>query len=399
MKISEETKIVLLDWAAYFCSFLAISLLSFVFAEEMAHGQNPVVPFRSPRVTFQTATGQPLSGGCIYTYQGGTTTPQATYMDSTGSTPNTNPVVLDTTGSAVMWLGANSYKFAAYSAGGFHCSSGSLQWTVDQVPGNAFLNGTITGDTITNPTITGGTDSGTSVSSAVITASSINGSAIGSTTPASGAFTSLSSTMNAMSFSSTPVFNAASYGYFTMTLTGNVTSSTITGGSVGQQITIQVCQDNSGAHTFAWPANLQNAPFVNPLLQSCTIDVAFFNGANWVTVAGYPIVPPNPNVPTVALGAAAGAGASLVTAQGNDFSGFISFQTGTSPLTSGTLFTITYSGFYSPLVNCIVVLQSGGVTGSVNVGAMSAAHVQTYTQGSPALTASTSYLATYLCHQ
>ena len=156
-----------------------------------AFAQNPVVPFRSPRVTFQTTTGQPLSGGCIYTYQGGTTTPQATYTDYTGGTSNTNPVILDTTGSAVMWLGANSYKFVAYSAGGYHCSSGSLQWTVDQIPGNAFLNGTISGATITNPTITGGTDTGTAITSAIITGSSIDSSAIGTTVPSSGSFTSV----------------------------------------------------------------------------------------------------------------------------------------------------------------------------------------------------------------
>ena len=134
-----------------------------IFAGWNAVAQNPVVPFRTPRVTFQTSTGQPLSGGCVFTYQGGTTTPQATYTDYTGGTSNSNPVLLDSTGSAVMWLGANSYKFTAYSAGGTNCASGNLQWTVDQVPGDEFLNGTISGATITNPTITGGTQSGTAL--------------------------------------------------------------------------------------------------------------------------------------------------------------------------------------------------------------------------------------------
>jgi hypothetical protein len=258
-----------------------------------AVSQNPVVPFRSPRATFTTQTGQPLSGGCIYTYQGGTTTQQATYTDYTGGTANTNPVILDTTGSAVMWLGANSYKFVAYSAGGYHCSSGSLQWTVDQIPGDAFLNGTISGATITNPTITGGTDSGTTISSAVITGSSINSSAIGSSVPASGSFTSVASALQAVTFSSTPVFAASSYGYFTMTLSGNVASSTITGATTGQTIAFQICQNGTGqvvnsqttGFTFAWPSTYPNAPTINSALNACTVVTAFYNGSNWVTIS------------------------------------------------------------------------------------------------------------------
>ena len=248
-----------------------------------AVAQNPVVPFRSPRVTFTTQTGQPLSGGCIYTYQGGTTTPQSTYTDYTGGTANTNPVILDTTGSAVMWLGANFYKFVAYSAGGYNCASGGFQWTVDQIPGDAFLNGTISGATITNPTITGGTDSGTAIDSAVVTGSSIDGSAIGATTPASGSFTSLASALQAVTFSATPAFDASKYDYFTMTLTGNVTSSTLTGSVTGQEITFDICQDGTGGRTFAWPASLLDPPTVNPTAGACTIVVAFYNGLNWLT--------------------------------------------------------------------------------------------------------------------
>jgi hypothetical protein len=248
-----------------------------------ALAQNPVVPYRSPRATFQTATGQPLSGGCIFTYQGGTTTPQATYTDSTGGTSNANPVILDSTGSAVMWLGVNSYKFVAYSTGGVHCASGSLQWTVDNVPGDAFLNGTISGATITNPTLSGGTIAGTAISGSTMAGSNVNSTDIGQTTPAKGMFTSLSSLMNSMSFSSTPIFNAGGYGFFAMSLTNNVTSSTITGGQSGQQITLDICQVAPGGHTFVWPTNLLNPPAVNQSATGCTIVQAIYNGGYWIT--------------------------------------------------------------------------------------------------------------------
>lgn len=58
--------------------------------------------------------GDPLAGGFVYTYIAGTTTPQVTYSDSTLTVPsqNTNPVQLDSSGRAAIWLGTGlSYKF------------------------------------------------------------------------------------------------------------------------------------------------------------------------------------------------------------------------------------------------------------------------------------------------
>ena len=62
--------------------------------------------------------GVPLNGGLVYTYAGGTTTPATTYTDSTGGTPNANPVVLDSAGRASIWLGASGYKFVIKTSGG-----------------------------------------------------------------------------------------------------------------------------------------------------------------------------------------------------------------------------------------------------------------------------------------
>jgi hypothetical protein len=182
-----------------------------------------------------------------------------------------------------MWLGTNTYKFVAYSAGGYHCASGSLQWTVDNVPGDSFLNGAISGATIINTTITGGTESATALSNVTITSSDIESTPIGGTTPASGNFTSLATAYKNVAFTATPVFIASSYGFFTLTLTGNVTSSTITGSTIGQEITIDICQDGTGGRSFAWPPNLLNPPAINSNPSGCTIDQAIYNGVNWIT--------------------------------------------------------------------------------------------------------------------
>lgn len=58
--------------------------------------------------------GNVLSGGKLYTYAAGTTTPEVTYTTSSGTTPNPNPVVLNSAGrptSEIWLLYQTSYKF------------------------------------------------------------------------------------------------------------------------------------------------------------------------------------------------------------------------------------------------------------------------------------------------
>jgi hypothetical protein len=63
--------------------------------------------------------GNPLTGGLLYTYAAGTTTPAATYTSNSGLTLNANPIVLDSAGRVPneIWLtyGA-TYKFALYTS-------------------------------------------------------------------------------------------------------------------------------------------------------------------------------------------------------------------------------------------------------------------------------------------
>jgi parallel beta-helix repeat protein len=65
---------------------------------------------------FFTNTGAVLTGGKLYTYLAGTTTPAITYTSSNGATPQPNPIVLDAAGrvpsSGEIWLTDGiSYKF------------------------------------------------------------------------------------------------------------------------------------------------------------------------------------------------------------------------------------------------------------------------------------------------
>jgi len=69
-----------------------------------------------PRLQFFGNDGKPLVGGKLYTYAAGTTTLLATYTDWYGTTPNTNPIILDSRGEASVWLGTARYKFVLKDA-------------------------------------------------------------------------------------------------------------------------------------------------------------------------------------------------------------------------------------------------------------------------------------------
>lgn len=82
---------------------------------------------------FIDANGDPLVGGRIETYLAGSSTQAATYTDDSGSTPQSNPIILDSLGKPTLgpiWLtGGVSYKFIIKNA------VGSTLWTIDNIAG------------------------------------------------------------------------------------------------------------------------------------------------------------------------------------------------------------------------------------------------------------------------
>lgn len=71
--------------------------------------------------------GAVLDGGFVYTYAAGTTTPLATYTDYNAGTANSNPVTLDDSGQADIWLSAAFYKVVLTD------KNGVQMWSVDNV--------------------------------------------------------------------------------------------------------------------------------------------------------------------------------------------------------------------------------------------------------------------------
>ena len=71
-------------------------------------------PVGGAAAQFFSNNGVPLSGGKLYTYAAGTTTPKTSYTSSSGGTAHTNPIILDSAGrvpGGEIWISAPPYKF------------------------------------------------------------------------------------------------------------------------------------------------------------------------------------------------------------------------------------------------------------------------------------------------
>ena len=184
-----------------------------------------------PKIQFLDLNGNPLAGGKVETFISGTSTPQATFTDQTGATPNANPVILDAAGRSDIWLTPGlSYRITVKN------SSDVQQWSVDGVTSGTLSTNLVVGST-------------------------------------------------AVTFTSTPTFDSSANAYFRMTLTGNVTSSTISNSVDGGIIYFNICQDATGGRTFTWPASVLNAPTVGSGVSVCTSASFIYDGTNWREIA------------------------------------------------------------------------------------------------------------------
>jgi hypothetical protein len=161
----------------------------------MAYYQSPIA-FQLQSFTNQ---GVILSGGLIYTYLAGTTTPQATYADSGAVVTNANPIVLDSSGrlTTSIWVSAGVVLKIIIKD-----SSGNTLATVDNIAsindiGSILASpGTIGGTTpgagnFSSLTVSGSTTFGGNVTGQVVTANTYFTGPIGSATPAAGSFTTV----------------------------------------------------------------------------------------------------------------------------------------------------------------------------------------------------------------
>jgi hypothetical protein len=97
----------------------------------------------------------------------------------------------------------------------------------------------------------------------------------GSGTGNPGAYTSVAS-------SPTPTFTASSntVNSWLITMTANVTSSTLASSAAGQFYNFKICQNSTGGYTFAWPTGFSAAAAPSPYPSACTKQSFYFDGTN-----------------------------------------------------------------------------------------------------------------------
>lgn len=275
-----------------------------------------------PRQCFvdSLSLGKPLASGLIYTCSAGTScpgTPLATFTDSTGVIQNQNPIQLDGAGCAAIWLSTGlGYKFVAQN------SLGVQEWSADNVTG---LASTLT----------------TSIAS-----------------------------VTTVAFSATPTFaSLAQNQLFKMTLTGNVTSSSLVMSGITPPglVSFEITQDGTGGRTFVWPVTMFGAVAPSTCANCTTIENFLWDGATALLVSAYYN---NSGIPILAgtSGQFANAGSFAGTTQVDYFQALIN---GCSPASLESGFGGPNPVFEEAIVGCAAVpstatkVQVNGVAGLV----------------------------------
>ncbi len=91
---------------------------------------------------------------------------------------------------------------------------------------------------------------------------------------------SIASGVNTVTFSATPTFDASLGNTQKITLTANVTSSTLSNATAGQTINFLICQDGTGSRTFVWPTNVKGGMTIGSTLSTCSAQDFIFDGTN-----------------------------------------------------------------------------------------------------------------------
>jgi len=217
-----------------------------------------LTPF--PKIQFFDDNGDPLAGGKVYTYEQGTTTPLATYQDEAETTPNTNPVILDSSGRALIWLGSADYTFV------IHNSSDVLQSSGGDVTSNAaslalkadLVSPTFTG-TPAAPTAAEGTNTTQIATTAFV--ETATGSLVETVVGTAGEIDVDSSDVN------NPVLSLSS-ALFLETPSGSILVGGISGGKVVRSgdhiVTVGAgfCRDSTNTEVLSWADQVVTIPSV-----------------------------------------------------------------------------------------------------------------------------------------
>jgi len=128
----------------------------------------------------------------------------------------------------------------------------------------SITGGTLSGTTITSPTINGGT-----MSSGTFTTGSITGTTLSTSSYIRPSLQAPNETTNGVSGSGTVTVDVNTAAYYTVTMTGNITTLTISNVPSSPalfSLTLEIIQGGSGSYTITWPGTVKWPGGVAPTL-------------------------------------------------------------------------------------------------------------------------------------
>lgn len=185
-------------------------------------------------------------------------------------------------------------------------------------------------------------------------------------------------TLTTVTFSATPTFDASTASTFKLTLTANVTSSTLSNAVSGEPINIEICQDATGGRTFVPPANVLGWVTIPSGANACIMQDLVYDGSNAVASSAGTVefsspppignVTPNSVAATTLSATGTSTLANAVMNGSNTGSGAALTIGGTTTTTGGISVFVGASGAQNER---LAVVPADGSVAAVRVGALS----------------------------
>jgi hypothetical protein len=209
------------------------------------------------------------------------TLPSGIYYRITVKDSSTGQEVLRYTGVSFTGATFNFDNYAPVNLGSFAPLSGNSVSGNLAVSGNVAATGTVTGSNIPSSILQQIFNAGVGLTQR--TAFNCLAGMVCSDNAGTSRTDVRLGSLTTVTFSATPTFDASTAASFKLTLTGNVTSSTLSNAVAGEPISFEICQDATGGRTFVPPANVLNMGTIVSTANACSTQEFWFDGSNAVS--------------------------------------------------------------------------------------------------------------------
>lgn len=209
------------------------------------------------------------------------TLPSGIYYRVTVKDSSTGQEVLRYTGVSFTGATFNFDNYAPVNLGSFAPLSGNSVSGNLAVSGNVAATGTVTGSNIPSSILQQIFNAGVGLTQR--TAFNCLAGMVCSDNAGTSRTDVRLGSLTTVAFSATPTFDASTAASFKLTLTGNVTSSTLSNAVAGEPISFEICQDGTGGRTFVPPPNVLNMGTIVSTTSACSTQEFWFDGSNAVS--------------------------------------------------------------------------------------------------------------------